>query len=47
MAQKKINKIKDIYDILDEIIAKSKPFAEQIETLKKLEGLIRILAIKS
>ena len=33
------NKIKGLNDILDEIIDKSKSFEEQIESLKKLEGL--------
>ena len=31
--------IKDLNDILDEIIDKSKSFEEQIKSLKKLEGL--------
>ena len=33
------NKIKGLNDILDEITDKSKSFEEQIESLKKLEGL--------
>ena len=33
------NKIKGLNDILDEIIDKSKSFEEQIESLKKSEGL--------
>ena len=37
MSQNK--KIKDLNDILDEIIEKSKSFEEQIKSLKKLEDL--------
>ena len=33
------NKIKSLNDSLDEIINKSKSFEDQIESLKKLEGL--------
>ena len=43
---KKNKKIKDLNDILDEIIDKSKSFAEQIKLLKKLKGLKQgVLAI--
>ena len=38
--------IKGLNDILDEIIDKSKSFEEQIESLKKLEGL-KFMMIKS
>ena len=36
---KKVKIITDLNDNLDEIIEKSKLFEEQIESLKKLEGL--------
>ena len=40
MSQDEKNEIiKDLNDNLDEIIDKSKSFEEQIESLKKLEGL--------
>ena len=40
MSQDQKNEImKDLNDNLDEIIGKSKLFEEQIESLKKLEGL--------
>ena len=56
MTQNKKNKMKDLNDNLDEIIDKSKLFEEQIESLKKLEGLkgylfsiflIKVIMIKS
>ena len=37
--------IKNLNDNLDEIIGKSKSFEEQIESLKKLEGLKGITLI--
>ena len=37
--KKKTKAIKDLNDILNEIIDKSKSFEEKIESLKKLEGL--------
>ena len=40
------NKIKDLNDNLDETIDKSKSFEEQIELLKKLEGLKEYLFMK-
>ena len=36
---KKNKKIKDLNDILDEIIDKSKSFEEQIKSLKKRKGV--------
>ena len=39
MSQNEKNEIKNLNDNLDEIIGKSKSFEEQIESLKKLEGL--------
>ena len=36
---KKPEIIKDLNDLLDEVIDKSKSFEEQIKSLKKIEGL--------
>ena len=42
---KKKQKKKDLNDILDEIIDKSKSFEEQIKSLKKIRMSKRVLAL--